>query len=466
MHLAGTALAAATLMTAIGPRAMAQSCPSSDEWAAAATDGIRYARAVDIDGDFLAVGDYSANSYTGRVFLRQWDGSAWGDPQVLSGAGAGESFGTQTNLSEDWIAVSVLDYIHGAVDLYGHDGVLWNYEDSYETPVGFTLEQQDLSYPWLAVAELSDDAAEIRVQMLQHDAVGDTWPVIQTLYMPADSGYMACVSLDHDMLIVGLPKADIGASIACGAVWSYQLIDGVWNALGYSTMGHPDGQYGQSVAMDATTDTMAFARHGAYESETFDDAVVNVQQFNGTSWVSEPLVGTLPWSLDHSQINSLAIDRDDLVVVLWSTEDNVFSSHHLQRSSGAWYYQSEITPIGAETDLPRYAAALDEGMVVMDGGTAATERVAWVLPMEDCDSSGKADLCEVIVPGADGNGDSVLDRCMCPGDLDFDADRDGDDIVAFLGLWAGGTAAGDLDADGEVGVLDLLVLLKQWGECP
>jgi hypothetical protein len=162
----------------------------------------------------------------------------------------------------------------------------------------------------------------------------------------------------------------------------------------------------------------------------------------------------------------LAIDGDDLVVVLWNVILGEWSTHYMQRSGGSWYYQSELTPDDAETDRPRYVAAIEDGMLVMDGGTNSTERVAWVLPADDCDSTGKADACEVLLPGADGNGDSVLDRCMCPGDLNFDDDRNGDDIVAFLALWAGGTAAGDLDADGQVGVLDLLIILTEWGGCP
>ncbi len=33
-----------------------------------------------------------------------------------------------------------------------------------------------------------------------------------------------------------------------------------------------------------------------------------------------------------------------------------------------------------------------------------------------------------------------------------------------LGAWAAGTAVGDIDADGT-GILDLLTLLANWGEC-
>lgn len=466
MHFLRTCLATTAPIVAMITTTPAQSCPTSDEWNATASDGIRYGRAVDIDGDFLVIGDYSANSYTGRVYLRAWDGAAWSDPQVLDGVGAGESFGAQLGLSAGWIAVSVPDYNSGAVDLYSHDGSLWNYEDSYETGVGYTLLHTAFTYPWLAVAERSDDGTVVRLQMLQHDAGEDTWPVIQTIDMPADSGYSAFVSLTDDLLAVGLPNADVGANVDCGAVLSYGLSGGVWSSLGSMTMNHADGNYGQVVAIDATTDTLVFARHGAYVSGTFNDAVVVAKRFNGLTWDAESISGSLPWSADESQINYLALEGDDLVVVLWNLVLGEWSTHHLHRSSGVWSYQGEFGPSDADGNLPRYVAAMHDGMLVMDGGTDSTERVVWVLPVDDCDATGMADACEALIPGADGNSDGFLDRCMCPGDLDFNNERDGADIISFLGLWAGGTAAGDLDADGQVGVLDLLIILTQWGTCP
>ena len=467
MHSSSYFFATTALITTLTPAALAQSCPTSDEWAATASDRIRYGRAVEINDGFLAVGDYSANSYTGRVYLREWDEDEWGDPQILDGVGAGEEFGSHVSISDGWMAISAPEYHNGAVDLYSHDGSDWNYEDSYETESGYNFEYMDLSYPWLTVAELSDDSTVSNVRMLWHDAVSETWSVVETLPMPLNIGYTIFVALNGDLLLIGLPYADVGANSDCGALHSYQLNTGTWEYLGYSTMSETEGYYGQCVTVDADTNTRAFAQRGDYVSSTYDNAVLSVDHFNGTSWDSEFVSGSLPWSAEGSQINYLAIEGDDLVVVLWSNvhSEYEFSTHHLQRSSGVWYYQGELAPNGATTDS-RYAAAMDDGILVMDGWNDTIERTVWAFPPNDCDDTGKADSCEVLLPGADGNSDSIIDRCACPGDLDFNGDRDGEDIVAFLSLWAGATAAGDLDADGEVGVLDLLVILTQWGDCP
>lgn len=456
------------LIAAATPSVNAQSCPTSDTWPAGGGDGIRYGRAVDIEGSFLAVGDYSANSYTGSVSMREWNRNVWGDPQVLTGTATGEGFGSLLDLSDNWIAITAPDYNTGAIDIYHHDGENWNYEDSYETPGEYTLIHSSMSYPWIAVAELHESGALMRVQMLQYDAVNNTWPVGDTLIMPANSDDQAFVSIDDNFLAVGLPGADIGANVNCGAVWKYERVGGVWTSLGFSTMSEPDGNYGQYVSLDAATQTLALVQHGDYVS-TFEDSTLFIHRYDGGVLVSEPIseFGTMPWATNGSQINDISIDGDDLVVVLWSRHPvDEWTTHHLHRTSGIWYYQSNITPADELTYRSKYVAAMDNGMIVMDGGTLDTDRVVWVIPAEDCDESGRADACEVVLPGADGNVDGVLDRCMCAGDLDFDSDRDGDDIITFLGLWAGGTAAGDLDADGTVNVLDLLVVLKQWGECP
>ena len=121
MHSSSYFFATTALITTLTPAALAQSCPTSDEWAATASDRIRYGRAVEINDGFLAVGDYSANSYTGGVYLREWDEGYWSDPQKLDGVGAGEEFGSHVSISDGWMAISAPEYDNGVVDLYSHN---------------------------------------------------------------------------------------------------------------------------------------------------------------------------------------------------------------------------------------------------------------------------------------------------------------------------------------------------------
>ncbi len=87
----------------------------------------------------------------------------------------------------------------------------------------------------------------------------------------------------------------------------------------------------------------------------------------------------------------------------------------------------------------------------------------------DCNANAIPDECD-IADGAsqDDNGNGVPDECEPPiGDVDGDGDIDGVDLLLLLGNWdACGDCADcpyDLDDDCAVGTLDLIILLGNWG---
>lgn len=65
-----------------------------------------------------------------------------------------------------------------------------------------------------------------------------------------------------------------------------------------------------------------------------------------------------------------------------------------------------------------------------------------------------------------------VDPCACPGDIDGDGDVGIVDFLALLGMWgpcsdcAGCAADLDTEPDGDVGITDFLILLGEWGQCP
>ena len=69
-----------------------------------------------------------------------------------------------------------------------------------------------------------------------------------------------------------------------------------------------------------------------------------------------------------------------------------------------------------------------------------TDRCMPVPPSPDCNANGVLDSCDIDQDTSDDrNGNGVPDECEC---------------------------SGDLDGDGEVGILDFLFLLANWGPCP
>ncbi len=64
----------------------------------------------------------------------------------------------------------------------------------------------------------------------------------------------------------------------------------------------------------------------------------------------------------------------------------------------------------------------------------------------------------------------VAPNCNCPHDLDADGSVGVLDLLSLLGSWGAcppkGGCPADFDASGDVGVKDLLFLLGNWGPCP
>ena len=60
---------------------------------------------------------------------------------------------------------------------------------------------------------------------------------------------------------------------------------------------------------------------------------------------------------------------------------------------------------------------------------------------------------------------TLIIRQQCVADLDGDNEVGIVDFLTLLGNW-GTSGPGDLDCDGTVGILDFLALLAAWGPCP
>ena len=60
--------------------------------------------------------------------------------------------------------------------------------------------------------------------------------------------------------------------------------------------------------------------------------------------------------------------------------------------------------------------------------------------------------------------------CACPADLDANGSVGVKDLLFLLGVWGPcpkqGDCPADFDLSGDVGVKDLLILLGNWGPCP
>lgn len=471
MHVHFACLAAA--ISALPSPAIAQLCPSATQWAASADDGIRYGRAVAFNGTFVAIGDYSADGYTGRVNLHGWDGHQWVVAAAIDGVLPQEEFGNQVEMSGDWMAITSPETGNGFVELWHFHTNDWHLNHTYESPEGFTLANISLSWPHLAIVETTNDN-DSSMYCLTYDEITDDWTKSGSIWTSASDAGPIQVTISGERMGVSEPWYSSLPFERSGTVKRFDLIDGLWtfnSTVGYSW---DDAMGGQCLTSDGAL--QAWAGQGYYATgRAHTYSTVTVKEFTAGVWsfLSIELNGHSVWNQPGSQVNDIAIDGDDMVVVLWvmdpDTGVSTWSSHHLHREGDSFVYQGELVlPTGAaelDPGAPRYVSAIHDGIVVFDAGVADAERVVFAIPLEDCDGSGRADACEVLADGADTDADGTLDRCTCLGDLNHDGHRDGDDLMLFLARWGGATAHGDLDGDGATDIRDLINLIRHWGDC-
>ncbi|MCH7720510.1 MAG: hypothetical protein IH988_05900 [Planctomycetes bacterium] len=104
-----------------------------------------------------------------------------------------------------------------------------------------------------------------------------------------------------------------------------------------------------------------------------------------------------------------------------------------------------------------------------DGDVDLTDYSSFLLayfgPFDDCNNNGVLDLTDIITAASpDDNANGIPDECETVGDLDGDGVVGILDLLILLSDW--GPCKGcpaDLDGDGNVGILDLLLLLSNWG---
>ena len=86
----------------------------------------------------------------------------------------------------------------------------------------------------------------------------------------------------------------------------------------------------------------------------------------------------------------------------------------------------------------------------------------------DCNTNGVPDECDIADgTSIDVNTNGIPDECECLPDLNGSGDVGDVDIGLLLAVW--GTTdvpSADFDGNGIVGTSDLLILLARWGPCP
>lgn len=290
------------------------------------------------------------------------------------------------------------------------------------------------------------------------------------------------VSLVNDLAMVGA-NADDGPAINTGAALVFRFGNGRWNfeqELKPSD-GGPDS-FGTAVALDGAGNTAVIGAPNSLGQV----GSAYVFEYNGSKWVETAmLVAGDPVGLHPGFGGAVAISEDGESILIGAVGDSeagfeAGAAHFFRRIGNDWVEVFKFVTPGTACLGSRVALDGDVALIsdLCNASGGSVYRLAGVQGT-DCNGNGEPDSCDIATGfslDADGNG--VPDECAVFGDLDGDGQVGIVDFLTVLGTWGPCPAPcppacpGDLDGDCTVGVTDFLALLGAWTlpppapECP
>lgn len=312
----------------------------------------RFATSVAVDGDIAVAGAYVEDTLAGpdagAAHWYRWVDGAWvhGGRLVAPDAEIEDRFGIAVDVSGDWMAIGAYwDVSNGNVDqgsvyLFRRDGSDWVYDSKLTDPSGnpgdyfgfaLALDGDTLAIGARGDSDVTLEQGTVHVYVRQ----GGAW-TLQTRIDPPQVnslGYFgASVSIVGDRLLVGAPGMTIGAGpFAAGAAYVYQRSGIAWSLAGILQAPQPasNSGYGFAVASDTLRLLVGAFQDGAqargagfvYRADTLvldGELRASLAQPGEVLGVSVALVGTRAWlgasGFDRAGLNGsgrvLAFERD------------------------------------------------------------------------------------------------------------------------------------------------------------
>ncbi len=448
-----------------------------------------------ISADVAVVGDAAACGFLGaaNVYRRGPDGPQdWTLEAVLMAPepDVEDVFGFAVAVSGGVIVVSAHhadapEFQSGAAYIFRHDPATgqWGYEAT------LTASDGDMGDIFGWSVSIDGDAILIGARDDENDGVSQSGSAYVFRYDPDASAWVEeakltdpageqldlfgqSVSIRGDVALIGAHTND-DAGLGTGAAFVFRSSSdppGEW--LFEQQLTAFDAQwaawFGYSVSL---ADGVAVIGAPQLDSQI---GAAYVLRYDGKSWVheakllaSEP-VGPFPkFGLSvaiNTKANSLVIGAPlDFALGFESGAAYVF--RYDPDESRPW---KEVIKLTASDGGPGHgfgSSSVSEDIALIRGGGKAY--IFAGIQGLDCNDNGEPDACDIFDGTSDdGNGNGVPDEC--------DGDLNGDGVVGILDLLILLSAWGpcpdppddcpaDLDSDGAVGILDLLALLTNWG---
>jgi len=188
---------------------------------------------------------------------------------------------------------------------------------------------------------------------------------------------------------------------------------------------------GTTSVPTAITKSREICGWGRVPVDGFPSGVARAFRWEEGEWL---MLGTLP---DHlrSAANDMSDATGQIVGSSWTVGANTAISHAFLWQDGTMYNLNDFVLPGSALIIQSATAIVDAGEIVADGLDLSGDRVTFLLTPID----------------------------LPLGDIDIDCTVDSDDLIILLTDWAQTDSPADLNGDGVVNVLDLIVLLLNFG---
>ena len=277
------------------------------------------------------------------------------------------------------------------------------------------------------------------------ERINSVWQFVKML-QPLDGtnqgNFGLSVAVSDGVIVIGAPYVTLEGGFETGAVYVSQRTETGWqNPVRLAGFPANAGRAGSSVAIDGTR--IIVGAPGAGTQSSLSGSAVFVFEPSGSQWqLTQTIQSASP--VNGGKFGArVAIDDETLLVGSWTSSDSNGSHEYFVQTGSGWETRGPIRAGFAVAVQGEYAAvgAYREARSGILVGDARME-----IHLLDTDLDSKADRCE-----------------RAHGDLNLDGDVGGLDLAILLAAWGAQNSNADIDLSGLVDGSDLTRLLASWG---
>ncbi len=424
-------------------------------------------RSVAVSLPWLAIGDPLFDEYgledVGRVTFYHYDYDLHEFTPVdtmLGRVDEGMRYGGVMEMSEG-VATVLFQSEGSKIEVLSTDELEWDLQQTIEPlSADGVFQSMALDPPWLIASETH--GGEVLVRFFKWDPDFDEFDVKNASLHAGLEGYLLTAihgTSGISTALIADPYLEREV-----AILQFNPSNSTWY---WKNIHHPDVSefYGQNIVVSS--------QHVAISASPSGDAPGYVEVFEKNNFMANGVptpIHTMTLPESHS-VFDMDLSYSWLLVSHFDTWADDLVGGQLTRMDLSTGVETEVVIPNLRSDSRTRSLDLDGSFFAAEGiEDSVNNRSVFYTPLVDCDSDGESDPCEIEDRfGLDADSDGVLDTCVCPGNMNplVDTQIDAEDVLILLQSgWGGDTGWGDFNGDDDTNVLDLLIVLENWGDCP